>query len=451
LARTLINRGVKVKTIILSAEENIKDEDTKLNLKLLQKIHKNTQEENLSINFVEEFTLLESSYYNVDFIIDAIFGTGLRNDIKDSTKQWIEWINSQKQTVISIDLPSGLCSDSGLIRGACVKANLTITIAVKKLGLLFNQGPEYSGKVLIAEIGIPNFILVKAAGEDINSALYISAKEVEELLPKRDSTANKYSVGLALVIVGSEGLTGAATMSASAALKIGAGAVICASGKNIQGILSQKLTEVMTVGLTQTKTDGIQVSSLKELEESIKKSKAALIGCGLGRQNETQEFIREFLKTYKKPVVVDADALVSLEQHIQIIKNHSQGNWILTPHTGELSRLIASDPQLDYNERMRIAKHYAQEWNCILLIKGLPSIIGLPNGKTFINPTGNTALATAGTGDVLAGMCAGLLVQGLNSKEAALIATYLGGLAADKYVKQNNKNHMIALDLLDFI
>ncbi len=502
LARTLFNRGFKIDLYILS--EEFKTPESQQNYELIKKLQNHNLDNRLKVNILDKQISFEKNLFvdllQSDCVVDALVGVGLEGEISYELNVLVNLINKSKVSslstptplkggsqrgskgplsgdlgvfrcaplIVAIDIPTGLNSDTGQVRGEAIKADITITMGAAKLGLHIGQGKEYSGEIYIAEIGIPQSI-IKRIAEENKSSFQVSRDDVRQWLPVRAHETHKYEVGLALIIAGSKGLSGAAEMSSKAAARIGAGAVICACPEGLQNILANKFTEIMSLGLPETADGHLSLEALddKNLEIKLAKAKAILIGCGLGRNQETQQFVRTFLEKYaNKPFVIDADGLNALIDNTDIISKHSQGNWILTPHLAEFVRLIAGtekektenekfeQEKIDWPKRIKLVRKYASKWNCFILLKGLPSILGFPDGQIFVNSTGNNALATAGTGDVLAGFCVGLLAQGLETSKAAMSALHLGGLCADQYVKKQKEknnpiNSMLASDLIN--
>ena len=445
VARLLYSRGACVRVFTMSSSDNMR-EDAARNLRLLTRLADEDDTNRLSIHRFESLAQA-AGFAAPDLYIDALLGTGLTSDLREPIRGLVGWLNGRPQPVTALDVPTGLHSDTGRALGTAVEADLTITMAALKAGLLINDGPHYAGHTEVVEIGIPHFALRRAhnqpgAGKRPTEAL------IRSWLPRRAHDAHKYSAGLALVIAGSPGLTGAPMMASTAAARSGAGAVVCACPESVQPILAGKMTEIMTLALPETEEDDLAPeTALEALEARMEKASALLVGPGLGQRPGTQQFIRTLLATFDGPVVLDADGLNALAGHTDLLAKHAGGQWILTPHAGEFKRLADDDASLD--DRLRIVQQYAERWNCILLLKGMPSLIGCPDGTTFVNPTGSTALATAGTGDVLAGLCTGLLSQGLPPRQAAACALYLGSAAAERYVVRRHPNTLMAMDLLD--
>ena len=273
-----------------------------------------------------------------------------------------------------------------------------------------------------------------------------SLTEIQEWLPQRSKNSNKYSNGYVFGLVGSRSFPGAAVLSATAAAKVGAGGVRCLVPESIWPIMAAHVVEVMLQSATETDDGGLALEALSELGHLTQKCKAGWAGCGIARHPETIAFMREALKQIQVPMVLDADALMVVDS--AFIENHSKGNWVLTPHEGEIERLIGRT-SLTPENRVSVVKEHAMAWNCVILLKGFPSIIAGSDGQIYENPTGNTAATTAGCGDVLAGICAGLLGQGLSPLQAAVVGMYLGGMASDAHHKIFGGHSLMASDLLN--
>ena len=422
-------------------------EETALNYKLLLKLAEHDDLAQLTVYEYRDLEQLEA-IPAPDLIVDALLGTGISNALRPPYDTIVDWVNQQDAYVLSMDIPTGLQADTGRILNTAVQADLTVAMGALKTGLYMGEGPERAGHTEVAEIGIPTFILNDQLDSE-GCARIPSIELIKSWLPKRSRSAHKYSVGMALIIAGSRGLTGAATLASSAAEMAGVGAVICATPQEAQPILASKMTEVMTLGLPHSE-QGIDTDhALEALNDALFKARALLVGCGMGQLPDTQAFIREVATRCELPLVLDADGLNAFQSQTQLIQEHSHGNWILTPHIGEFKRLAGQGVNLE--NKILSAKKYATLWNCILILKGAPSIVASPDGDVFINPTGNNALATAGTGDVLAGLCTGFIAQGLTPLQAALSALHVGGTASERYSSESHPSTMRATDLIEHI
>ena len=445
VARVLYARGARVRVLALSAPDAMSN-DAAHNWHLLEQLAEHDDTGRLDLARFENLDHL-AAYRHADLYVDALLGTGLASALREPISGLVAWLNAQPQPTTALDVPTGLHSDHGTILGEAVQADLTVIMGALKVGLLINDGPAMAGRTEVVEIGIPRFVIEQMQAKP-GCAWLPTDRAVAALLPRRRRDAHKYSVGMAMIVGGAPGLTGAPVMASVAAARVGAGYVTCACPQSIQPILATKMTEVTTLALPEASDGGLDLhSALAVLKPRLEKARALLVGPGQGRHIGTQRFTRALLQQTNLPAVIDADGLNALADAPDLIARHARGRWILTPHAGEFRRL--ADADVDLTDRVGVTQHYAQRWNCVLVLKGLPSVVGSPDGTAYINATGNPALATAGTGDVLAGLCAGLLAQGLTPIQAAVCALHLGGAAADRYAATHPPQTMTALDLLD--
>ena len=379
-----------------------------------------------------------------DLYVDALLGTGLSKSLREPILGLVQFLNEMVRPVVALDVPTGLHADTGVVLGAAVKAQLTVTMGALKQGLLIGCGPDHTGRTEVVDIGVPGWILDDV--QQKHSAVYLTDDvAVKAQLPVRPRTAHKYSAGTALVVGGSRHYVGAPVMASLAAARVGAGYVTCATSYEAQPIVAAKMIETVTVGLPMVAGGGLDPEGGGVvLEPHVTKCDALLVGPGLGRENGTRHFILKLLERTPVPTVVDADGLDAVGTVPGYIARHAQGRWILTPHEGEFRRLV----DMDMTDRVRVARRAAQGWNCVLVLKGMPTLVAWPAGTVCICATGGRALATAGTGDILAGLCVGLLAQGLSPKWAAVCAVHLGGAAADRWAKRRAPSSMVATDML---
>ena len=269
-------------------------------------------------------------------------------------------------------------------------------------------------------------------------------------LPSRADDVHKYNCGKVAILAGSPGYTGAAVLTAQAAIRSGAGLVILAIPERLNPILEAKLTEVITQPYSTGEKDSLTLDSVNQLEKLLDWCDVLAIGPGLGRQDHTQIAIIKLLNHFSKPAVIDADALFALANHMEDIFNTHHENWILTPHHGEFIRFIKNISKEAFKQNiLDISSQFAKEKHINLLLKGAPSLAAAPNGQIYINPTGNSGLASGGTGDVLTGITSSLLAQGLPPIEASYVANYLHGLCGDETIKSTSKMSLIAGDLIE--
>lgn len=420
-ARHLHNQGAKVKVFLLCSKEMITG-DAKINLDIISRMGLDILEVGSSrdwdkVKFVVTFA---------DCLIDALLGTGFQGEVKGEMAEAIEIINQAGKLVVSIDAPSGVDLDNGQVRGVAVKATHTVTFVLPKPGLIIYPGADYVGKLTIADIGIPIRILT----DNSIKQNVITPSSVRELLGKRQSDAHKGINGRVTVIAGSQGMTGAAALTSVAALKSGAGLVTLGIAESLNAVMEAKLTEVMTKPLPEIVGAAIGRKALPYIEAMAAKSEVVAIGPGLGRQEETMATVREAFQSLECPIVIDADGLQAFVGHTELLSN-SKAMAVLTPHPGEMGRLLdisAAEVNLD---RLGTARLAAELWGSIVILKGARTIVAFPDGEVYINTTGNPGMATGGTGDVLTGVIAGLIAQGLSSHAAAVAGVHIHGLAGD--------------------
>lgn len=445
VARRLYAMGAQVRILLMSEPDELRD-DPAHNLDLLRQLTDADDSNRLALHVFEDLDWLadQAARWHPDFYVDALLGTGLTSELREPIRSLVGWLNAQSAPVVAIDVPTGLHSDTGAALGDIVVADHTVTMAALKAGLLIGEGPRVAGSSEVVEIGIPPFVLEDAAAKSGCARLTTDAA-VRHWLPERAHDAYKYSVGMALVVGGTPGYTGAPVMASRGAARIGAGYVACACPASAQPTLATKLTAIPTIALPAG-DDGIPSDpAFDVLADSLDKAKALLIGPGLGRAEGTQRFVRNLLRQTNHPAVIDADGLNALAGFIDDLAP-PETRWILTPHAGEFKRLAGDS--VDLSDRIQLAHTYAERWNSVLLLKGMPSLIGCPDGRVYVSGTGNPAVASAGTGDVLAGCCAGLLAQGLPPEHAAVCALHIAGAAADRYARHYDPRTMQAPDLI---
>lgn len=441
VARCLVDAGAHV-TVRLAMGIDDLSQDAAANLRLLEQLQ---SAEPARLHIAENNGDIDLDSF--DLLIDGLLGTGVQKKLREPLLSLVEVANYSRTPVVALDIPTGLHGDTGEVLGAAIRAGLTVTMAAPKLGLFLSDGPDYAGEIVVADVGIPDAVLQSAARMDPGPTYIPSGDDIRARLPSRRRADHKYSAGLALVVAGSEGLTGAPVMASTAAARVGAGAVVCATARSVRDVVASKLTEVMTLSLPEG-ADGIDApEAIEALKERLGKARSMLVGCGLGRARGTAAFVRRLIETAVIPVVVDADGLHALARDTAILAGGSHGARVLTPHKGELRSLVGDE--VDTLGPLEIARKYAARWHCVMVIKGAPTVVGTPDGTTFINQTGNQALASAGTGDVLAGMITGYLAQGLSPVDAALCSLYIGGRAADVYAARMNRDSLMAMDLVN--
>ena len=382
-----------------------------------------------------------------DIVVDALLGTGLSSAVTGRYAEAIDVINETGRPVVAVDLPSGLHADTGTILGRAVRASLTVTFGLPKLGLYQSNGIDLAGEVAVVDIGIPSAYIDAVESR----TTLMTESDMRMYLPRRRPSSHKGTFGHAGIIAGSVGKTGAAAMAARAALRVGAGLVTVAVPTSVNDILESKLLEAMTVPMPETKARTFARTALDRLVAFMSARTAIAIGPGLSTHPETVELVQALTKQLDRPAVLDADALNALTGRTALLAS-CKTPPIITPHPGEMARLEAdATPQTVNSDRIGTASRFARERGLFVVLKGARTVVARPDGTVAICPTGNPGMATAGTGDVLTGMMVGLLAQGVPAWEAACAATYLHGTAGNLAAVRKGQAGMIAGDVIEEI
>jgi hydroxyethylthiazole kinase-like uncharacterized protein yjeF len=403
----------------------------------------------LGYDFFREQSTSLNHIANCELLVDAIFGTGLRGTVRDPIATVINAINSLSTPILSVDLPSGLDADTGNPLGTCVRADRTVTIGLLKRGLLVHPGAELAGKLEVVDIGFPEQV-VDAQNIKVN---WTTTAQVSQWMPPRPTASHKGTYGRVLVVAGSTGMTGAAALASEAALRAGAGLVTLATPKHLNPILESLLPEVMTLPLPETEAGSLAASATSTILEFAKKTKSVLaIGPGLSQYPETVTLVQQLVHENRKQklglrMVIDADGLNALAHAPEII-SLLDGEAVLTPHPGEMARLTNTSVSTLEADRVSTVQRFVSEHRLTLVFKGAPTVTGYPNGDVWINSTGNPGMATGGMGDVLTGIIAGVMAQGVSSERAAAIGVYIHGLAGDIATEVLGMHGLIATDVL---
>jgi NAD(P)H-hydrate epimerase len=434
ISRYLWDSGIDVKVFIAGKEQDIRS-DAKTNYQIIKKL-------NIPIKFISsKADLKKVTGSEPDIIVDALLGTGITGAVHGFMAEVIDYINQLNGIVISVDVPSGLNSDLPVVEGVTVEADVTVSMALPKHCHVFYPARRHVGELYVTEIGIPN---------SVRNSHEIKVQMLEEddiHLPDRSPDAHKYTSGKVGVLAGSVGYTGAAILTCQAAMRIGAGLVFLG--------VPQKLNSIFEIKLTEAITKPYQEEHLNPHSEPLKElldwCDVLAIGPGLGRTPEMQHTIIKILQDFKKPAIVDADALFALAENSKAMKK-AHPNWVLTPHHGEFLRLLGNVSKKEFAAGfVSLAQEYATEHKLTLLLKGAPSLVACADGQVYVNPTGNSGLASGGTGDVLTGFVAGLVAQGMSLPVASYTANFLHGQCADDLIEDTAQHSLLAGDLLNEI
>jgi hydroxyethylthiazole kinase-like uncharacterized protein yjeF len=438
LARRLSIRGVAVRVALLAPFSAVTGE-AKVNLSILRKT-------DLQITQKASARDLSEVLQWSDIIVDALLGVGLSTPLKGLFAQAVDMINTAGKPVVAVDIPTGIDADTGAIIGSAVKAELTVTMALLKRGLVLFPGAHYAGEVRVADIGIPAEVIDQ---EKIRVTL-LDRGFAWGLMSPRDPDSHKGDYGHLMIVAGSPGKAGAAIMSARAALRTGAGLVSVAAPNGLVPIVQAQITEAMCVPAAESIEGTLGIGSEEELLKAASRMSACAIGPGLSTHYETVQVVRNLVQRLTVPMVIDADGLNALVGFTEILKR-AKAPVILTPHPGEMGRLLGISSDDVQKDRITIASGFAVKYNVILVLKGAGTVVAFPDGRIFINSTGNPGMATGGTGDGLTGMIGGLLAQGYTATHAACLGVYLHGLAGDLAAKEKGEMSMIAGDLIEKI
>lgn len=387
-------------------------------------------------------------------MVDAIFGTGLTRAPSGLAAEAVTLINQSGSYVVAIDLPSGLQSDTGVPYEPCVRANLTVTMALPKLGLWLYPGRALAGTVEVADIGMPDIEVPspksKVQSPEPDQTWLLDAEYVRSLLPRRRPDGNKGTFGRALIISGSLGFSGAAILAGRAAVRSGCGIVHLAVPEGIFDVVASCVAEAVKSAMPQTEDAALSFAALESLLDASADAQAVAIGPGIGTDRRTQKLELGFLAEVDKPVVIDADGINNLVGKLALL-SRAKTPMVLTPHPGEFSRLTGLKPEGINADRIGVTRRFSTEKKVVLVLKGAATVVAAPDGRVFVNPTGNSGLASGGTGDVLTGLITGLMAQGMPPLDAACTGVYLHGLAADIAVQTLTEYCLAAGDLPDFL
>ena len=444
VARHLSNAGVTVSVFLTSSPGALKG-DALSNFSVLKKLAGRTIPP-ISIQRYSRSAL--EKLPSIDCVVDAVFGTGFSGNVKQPLLDLIKWMNGLDVPVVAVDVPSGLNATTGEVGNIAVKATRTVTFGLRKSGLLLNRGREFSGKVSVADIGIPNVV---TDSKTLSKTFLVRSSDVRHSLPQRPLTAHKYSVGKVFVIAGSKGLTGAAAMCALSALRTGAGAVLLGIPETVYPTMAKKLTEVMVMPLPATDEGTLSDKSFDVLLPKLGWADVVAIGPGLSLHPEAKTTVIRVVKEHQGRLLIDADGLTTLaSEGIGILKK-SKAEIILTPHSGEFGRLVKKSSSEVDRDRVEMPRTLAKQLKATVVLKGAPTATATAGGEVYINSTGNPGMATIGSGDVFSGIVAALWSQGCATDAAAYGGVYLHGLAGDLAKKKLGERSLLAGDLIQYL
>lgn len=423
IARLMHLKGFPV-TVVFVGNENSRTEETTIQMQILQNYGVKIQREVINDNY--------------STIVDCIFGIGLSRKIEGTYFEIIDWMNKLNGTKIAIDIPSGISADNGYVLGIAFHADFTIAMAFKKIGMMLYPGSYYTGEIITVDIGIDTHIFDK----ELDICVTYSKKEAQKQLPNRMADSHKGTYGKLLIIAGSQGMAGAAYLCAKAAYTVGAGLVQIYTHSDNRIIIQELVPE------------GIMTSyhsfELHVLERLLEWADAVIIGPGIGENEIAVPLLCETIKRIQRPCVIDADGLNILSKHMELL-THNQKEIILTPHMKEMTRLIKCDLLSLQNNKIQYLKEFTDKYNAICVLKDTRTLVAKSSERIYLNISGNSAMAKAGSGDVLTGIIGGLLVQGIPYYNAATLGVYLHGLAGDEAKKVKGSYSVLASDIIENI
>jgi len=436
VARTLAQRGVSVSIFLVGRVSDVRG-DARINLEILGRLGFTVVE----IADSQAWELHFAELSDCTLLVDAIFGTGLKGPVTGLVESVIADVNASGIPVVAIDLPSGLSADSHEPIGPSIEAELTVTLAAPKLPLVLPPAEARAGDVVIADIGLPAAVIDAVDGRRVE---LLTRASMRELITPRAADSHKGDYGRVLVVAGSRGKTGAAHLCAIGALRAGAGLVTVATPSRCVDVVASLAPEYMTEPLDEA-VNGLDPDGVDRLIEIARDVIA--IGPGLGQAEATQEFVRQLVDRATTPLVVDADGLNAFIPDPDRLSGREGRDVIITPHPGEMARLVGMSTDEVQASRLEIARNFAVAHHVYVVLKGHRTIIATPDERIFINPTGNPGMATGGTGDVLTGMIAAWLAQLLDAEAACKLAVYLHGMAGDLAEADEGEVSLVASDL----
>ncbi len=438
VARHLFNRGARPLILLIGAKKDVKG-DAALNLTMADRMGIEIRE----ITSPELWNKARRKLKEATLLVDAVFGTGLTKPAAGIYAKVIEDINRSPAFCAAVDIPSGLSSDTFQPVGPCVRADLTVTMAAPKIAHMFMPTEELCGELVVADISMPPFMF-----EDPELKLeMVEERDIAPCFKKRRRDSHKGTFGHLLIVAGSRGKTGAAGMAAKAALKTGAGLVTVATPGSCLTLVARSMPELMTEPLPETDEGTPAASASERILKLLRGKDALMLGPGISTNPETAEMVLGLLPEVKVPAVIDADGLNIIAERPEVLKTLKQPA-VLTPHPGEFARLCGESTRNVVREKLRLAPEFAREYGVYLVLKGHRTLTAAPDGRVFVNPTGNPGMATGGTGDVLSGMLGSMIMQGPDFLKSVLAAIYVHGLSGDLAVERFGEKTLVAGNII---
>jgi ADP-dependent NAD(P)H-hydrate dehydratase / NAD(P)H-hydrate epimerase len=434
VARKLHSSGAKVKIFLLANESKFKGA-AKKNFEIVSKMP-------LEIYRIVSVEDIESAIQHSDAIVDAILGTGLTGEVSGLCKDVIQMINESHKTVFSLDIPSGISGDTGKLQGIAIRADYTVTFGLPKIGNIFYPGYKHCGKLYVSHISFPPSLY------NIDS-IKVEISNPSEL-PERNESAHKGDFSEVLFIAGASSYFGAPYFSALSFLKSGGGYSRLATPTSISPFLASKGSEIVFIPQSETTSGSIALKNKNNLLSLSENMDMIVIGPGLSLNEETQQLVQELTLEIQKPLLLDGDGITAISKNLELIKKR-KAKTIITPHLGEMARIAGMNISELNENKIVILRKMAKELNAIIVLKGAHSLIGYPDETIYINMSGNSGMATAGSGDVLTGTIAGIAGQGLSLKDAVKTGVFIHGLSGDLAAADKGEDGITAQDIMDYL
>jgi hydroxyethylthiazole kinase-like uncharacterized protein yjeF len=471
LGRALSLAGARVDVVLFGRVEETKG-DARTNFEMARRLSSfeaGSHTEPPPLNFIECESVAEweeVAAHSYDVIVDALFGTGLTRPLEGVHRQVVEHLellrnareraSADRPLFVSLDIPSGLDADSAALIGATVRADLTVTFTAPKPANVLPPASHYNGELVVAHIGSPPSLLETTSGQP--DLFLVQDVDARAWLVKTRYAPNSYknTHGHALVVAGSRGLTGAAVLCGQAAMRSGAGLVTIATAAAAQpAVAAQAMPEIMTAALPETADGAVSFEAIERVLNLASRANAVAVGPGLSNEDEsTRRFVRELIERRSTAVVIDADGLNALAPWPKELRGSRELPLVLTPHPGEMQRLLGTDDKNALADRVEAARAFANAHEVLLVLKGSRTLVASSDGRVFVNPTGNAGLGTAGAGDTLTGIITGFLAQAdgtlrqdADALDAVIAAVYVGGLAGDIAARRKGKRALVASDI----
>jgi NAD(P)H-hydrate epimerase len=441
VARTLAQRGVRSTVFLLGAVADVRG-DARTNLEVLGRIGLTVVE----IANAQDWELHFSEISECDVVVDAVLGTGFSGSLTGLLETVVADVNGLGVPIVAIDLPTGVSADSHEVPGSAIEASMTVTLAAPKVPLVLPPADLYGGDLVIADIGIPPPVIEELEGPYVE---LLTRERMRELVPARAADSHKGDFGRVLIVAGSVGKTGAAHLAALGALRSGAGLVTVATPRSALPILAAMGAEYMTEPLDETAAGTIDFAALDRVLDL--KADVIAVGPGLGQDPSTAAFAQGLVERAGVPLVVDADGLNAFTGDADRLTGRDGIDVIVTPHPGELARLLNISVEAVQHDRLGYARDFAAAHRAHVVLKGHRTIVAGPENRAFVNLTGNAGMATGGTGDLLTGMIAAWFAQLLDAEAACKLAVYLHGTAGDLAEADEGDVALVATDVANHL